>query len=172
MQGSARHPAAVPSADGEDIADFTERASIISIMTEAINKNLGQYTVEQEADELAVEWMSKLGLPLDAAIIAQIKLGEAYFNDLPNADVYGWVSGTACRKAHENKWVNDKGEPMMVPVAAWNDIHHSPCFRAFNMEREIKAHGYTRAGQEASGQGPSWEELVKSALPVAKPEPI
>lgn len=151
----------LPPSESNDVQDIVERASLLTVMQTAINQNLGQYTVEQEADELAVEWLAKLGLAVNSAIETQIKLSEKYFN---TSNAAGWVTGTECRKAFANGWIDSAGQPMMVPVADWADIHHSPCFRAFNMDREIKAHKYSREGKQAQGPGASWETLVAGAI--------
>jgi hypothetical protein len=43
----------------------------------------------------------------------------------------------------------------------WEDPHHAPCCRAFNIDREIKTHDLTHYTERPAPrpEGPSWEEI-------------
>lgn len=145
-----------------DGIDLATRARILSTMDKAIKMNLAQYTVEQEADELALEWMSKIGVDASYAVEGQFVLAEIVGGRSKSTGPIGWISGSECRASYEKGWKNESGEAMMIPVADW-DVHHSPCFRAFNMDREIEAHKYPSLTKPLQAPSPAWETFKKPA---------
>ncbi len=152
----------MPTGEDLDASDLAVRAKIITTMGKAIKMNLAQYTVEQEADELALEWMSKVGVDASYAVEGQFALAEIVAGRSKSGPE-GWISGTDCKTSYEKGWKNEKGEAVMVPVADW-EIHHSPCFRAFNMDREIKAHKYPQQKKPLHAPAPAWDSFKKAAL--------
>ena len=93
----------------------------------ALNAKLGWYTIEQEADEMAVEIMTRMGYAPYSFLNALL--------DLYDSDPHQ-PAGAAqnCRKA-----LND-GFPTFVPPGDFKAIHGDPCFRVYNTFRELKAH--------------------------------
>lgn len=107
----------------------------------AYNHPLGWYTPEQEADEWSVETLSLIGFNTDAAVEAYLQLGQAVGKDKNR--FYGFSIGSRqCRQFYQNGWIDQESKPMIIPVGSFVNIHHSICFRAFNVDREIKIHNY------------------------------
>lgn len=99
---------------------------------------IGYYTAEQEADELAIELLARAGISPQAAV----NTFDLRFQDIvPDALSMG---PRECREAVKNRF-RDAGGWMAIPVGLWKDPHHSPCYRAFNAQQEIEAHGYVTA---------------------------
>lgn len=130
------------------------------LLKSAEDFGLAQYTDEQEADELSLEWITGLGIEPAAAVEAQLQMAERR-----SADGYGEVGeipGKECRVLYQSGWKNRKGEAVLVPVGTWGDDHHSQSFRAFNVDREIKALGYQKDWvQRQVPTSPAWRDLVK-----------
>jgi len=101
-------------------------------------QNLGFYTVEQEADELALEWLAEFGLNPASMADGLLLLGAEWEKDAKDD---GGIPTSACQKIRKSGW-QENGGPVSVPVGNLSDAHHSPCFRVFNIDREIKAHAY------------------------------
>lgn len=103
-----------------------------------MKNNLGFYTVEQEADELALEWLSDFGLHPSSMADGLMILGTEWEKSGTNT---GHMPMSKCRELRKGGWL-ENGKPASVPVGDLSDAHHSPCFRIFNIDREIKAHAY------------------------------
>ena len=103
----------------------------------ATKVGLGVYTYEQEADELALEFLTLLGIePIRAtdAWFALFAIGMGPDSSKREID--------QCRTLFKNDWLDASGKPVTIPLGGYEDPHHSWCFRVFNTTREIKAHGY------------------------------
>jgi hypothetical protein len=105
-----------------------------ALYAEAANMGLGFYTTEQEADEIAIEIMASLKVNLRAAIDFQLKrLKNPYKN---------WrYDHEKCTTLQRNKWM-ENGKRVAIAMEGLDDPHHNPCYRAWNMEQEITAHGF------------------------------
>jgi hypothetical protein len=106
--------------------------------TAAANVGLGVYTVEEEADELALEILSLAG-------IDPLKATEAWFALFEHADANVTeteIPFARCRELFKNNWRDHAGNPVAVPVGDYEDTHHSWCFRVFNTTNEIAIHNY------------------------------
>ncbi|HYX34690.1 MAG TPA: hypothetical protein VE954_16450 [Oligoflexus sp.] len=101
---------------------------------QAFEQKIGQYTSEQEADELAHEWMLDLGFSSDDSI-------KALLSQLKNIPEKNW-DYKRCQTAYDNDWKEEDELPVFVPVGDYLDEHHSNCYRAFNLHRETTAHRY------------------------------
>lgn len=152
----------IPAGSDFDAIDLAARARIISTMNKAMDMNLAHYTVEQEADELALEWMSKVGVDASYGIEAQLVLSGMAGSS--KASIPGWLDSTGCKAAYEKGWKDAQGDALMIAVADW-EIHHSPCFRAFNMDREIKAHKYPSSVKPFVGPAPAWDTFQSIDIP-------
>ncbi|MDQ3230915.1 MAG: hypothetical protein M3Q07_03770, partial [Pseudobdellovibrionaceae bacterium] len=91
------------------------------LIQEALDKGLGWYTTEQEADDIGTEMVYRLGLNPMSFVESSIKFAE-------NA------GSTECRKQYE------AGFPRPIWMGGLDDNHHDYCFRAYNSYREIEAH--------------------------------
>ncbi len=117
-------------------AMINERNSEVFALYEKANKaRLGLYTAEQEADEISLELITRLGLPAKDAITGYIFLSRSTESERPkNVSIPGKLNAAQCEAAL------NKGFPEFIPIADYSDSHHSSCFRAYNLWRETKAH--------------------------------
>ena len=112
------------------------------VLLQAISSRLGQYTYEQEADELALEWLAELGIEpqvLTDKLFALLQFKSDKVTNLPFE--FGYEH---CKKLSEYQWKLQDGSMAFVPVGDFSNPHHSLCYRAFNTSREIQAHKYSR----------------------------
>lgn len=112
-------------------------------LKDAHDLRLGYYTVEQEADELSLEWMDEMGFLSGHAIsteLAYAALREQ--KDLAKGLGFFpfYVPRSRCEELLKNEWRDELGKPQFVPIVDYTDPHHSSCFRAFNLSREALAH--------------------------------
>lgn len=123
------------------------------LMTE---RRLGLYTTEQEADEVSVELLARVGMPPTVAvdaILATQKLVEERTGRVKG------VSWAECASLREQGFRDHDGAEVAVPIGSIEDAHHSFCFRAQNLQREILAHRYPLS-ERPRPPGPSWATLV------------
>ena len=137
--------------------------SLAQLFRDADSRRLGYYTVEQEADEIGLELSVRVGMAPENAI-------DFFINILAASDeAKGWFLGKlpgelsreACAKAYQN------GFPQFIPIANYGDSHHSDCFRAYNMFREIRAHQdqlnkARGSGRTAQPDPALWQNLRQS----------
>ncbi len=139
------------------------QTKLVEVSRRADEVGLGQYTSEQEADELAVEWLIKFGMDPFNGVTASLKLLkiEAEFPSLPTS--VGAYTYEQCVQAYATQFRAADGEEIRVPVGDYSDPHHSGCYRAFNMNREIAAHDYRRklGPLRVLPPSPVWEAIVK-----------
>jgi len=132
---------------------------------EAARKAIGFYTAEQEADELSVEWMADIGLAPTSVIEAEFRLGE-FVHKLRTASgaqsLPTEMNIERCKELYKNEWRDENGKYFIVPIGDYVDTHHSSCFRAFNADREIKAHKLKPAVIRHDAPGGSWEDMRKA----------
>ena len=150
-------------------ADYEEENKFMA------EKNLGFYTIEQEADEIALEIVSLIGIPpgaaIDKVLVAQ-KAGEAAWG----GEDTGIIKWKECAQLRDRGFKDENGKWVTVPVGDLSDSHHSWCFRAFNMQREIEAHKYklgdrpTPPGEEFSKLLARLQNDVDPPTPIAKPD--
>ncbi|MCX6109814.1 MAG: hypothetical protein NTZ90_09470 [Proteobacteria bacterium] len=92
----------------------------------------GYYTHEQEADEMAVEILAKMGFDPDLMAQAVLKLSE----QLDSPDYV-----RTCKEQRKNKWIDPKtAKPYEVDMGPKTNLHHRNCFRIRNLDRDIEAH--------------------------------
>lgn len=130
------------------------------LVDQAHSIKLGQYTAEQEADEEAAEWLMLIGFDASAEVETFLTLAEHDDGTRMGGHIF---SGVDCRKLYDNQWVNTHNELVFVPVGNYDEVHHSSCFRAFNVDREIKAHRYGTIRTEPVVSGKSWAALQNLA---------
>ena len=109
-------------------------------LQKAYDEKLGQYTAEQEADDLSVEILSKIGLGGETAVDTYMALVNS------SEGLGGFEIGLKrCEQLRANGWNDPEGifDIQILPVGDYSEVHHSGCYRAFNAAREVKAHNYT-----------------------------
>jgi hypothetical protein len=118
----------------------------------AHQKGVGWYTAEQEADDIATDLTTRLGLPPDTMIQMTIRLGEL----------------TKQPGTEECKARAKTGFPDFVSPGRFLDEHHDFCFRAYNSSQELRRHRSDRS--QSRPISPSiqilapaeWEKLVRT----------
>lgn len=131
--------------------------NVTKTLISAYEARLGQYTVEQEADDISVEVLSNIGLGGNAAT-------DTYMALVRKNDSFGGldIGKAKCQKLRENNWVDPDGvfDISIMPVGDYSENHHSSCYRVFNASREVTAHGYNK---EATTQVDKsiWESMKK-----------
>ena len=137
---------------------FLDDAST-TIFARSVKSNLGQYTTEQEADDMSLEFLAGIGVdPISAA--------KLLFDFAPAKDQFdGFIYGKEkCKELFENNWQNADGEDVTVPIGDYAENHHSGCYRAFNVSRELEegVHDYEVANVNNLGYY-DWNELRERA---------
>lgn len=137
----------------------------IGLMTQAQERRLGQYTAEQEADELSVEWTTMVGLSPKSMVMANMTMASLGGGD---DEMGGFViGGDRCKTLFDADWKDKDGSQVFVPVGDYSEDHHSACFRAFNAYRELSAHNYAQKSKDGSvPPGGSWEKIKAEAAKV------
>lgn len=107
-------------------------------LDQAEKQHLGYYTYEQEADEMALEILSYVHVPFKSMAEAYFELFAAVQRD----PVLGETPYNVCRYLFDHEWTAKNGTPVTVPIGAWYDVHHSMCYRIYNLDQEFDAHGY------------------------------
>ena len=59
---------------------------------------------------------------------------------------------------------------MFIPLGDLHDTHHGGPYRAFNISRELEAHGYTAMGSTPSLPH-SWEQVIEVAVALRERVP-
>jgi hypothetical protein len=108
------------------------------ILQEAVDYGLAIYTDEQEADEFAAEWLAEVGVDPREGVGANLVIAKSPYQE--EVSYPGKITAEQCAALAANQWRDEKGNYVIVPVGDWNSAHHSPCFRAFNIDREITVH--------------------------------
>lgn len=148
-----------------------------SMLDELRGGDLGFYTAEQDADDVALELVSKLGLsPADTEeawlqflVAAEASTGRA------GGGSTGTASAEECRLLHESGFtqiVDGKRQLVAMTLGDLHDPHHGGCYRLFNSWMENRAHRYVAQGTFAPPAGPSWSSLREHAItltPAEKP---
>jgi hypothetical protein len=106
---------------------------------EATKRQLGYYTIEQEADEIALEFLALAGIPPTAAVNAWFNLSSKLNSRTTSKPA---IPMDECLRLRQNNWLDEKGQQIFVPVGDYRESHHSWCYRIRNLEAEIAAHKY------------------------------
>ena len=138
--------------------EFLDKAAS-TIFSRSLKSSLGQYTTEQEADDISLELLAAIGIdPVNAA--------ELFIEFAPEKDQYsGFIYGKErCKRLFENGWKEFDGSRIMVPIGDYSENHHSGCYRAFNVSRELESgvHDYEISSDDNVGEF-SWSELRERA---------
>lgn len=102
----------------------------------AIQDNIGYYTTEQEADDQQMETVTLLGL--DPLQLVKWDV-DFYRNESKLSSRNRGLDIDRCHDLLMKNW-QEYGQSVLAPIANYNDLHHSDCFRIFNTFREISAH--------------------------------
>jgi hypothetical protein len=138
-------------------------------------RNLGLWTTEQEADDFANEQLAAIGIDPRSAISGQFAFGRAREARNPAAATDpDDLSMSACEALYRNHWADPAtGKYTFVPLGGVDEPHHGTCYRIFNMDREIKAHGYVVAPPLKVAFKEPWATAqAEAAALVPLPQPM
>jgi hypothetical protein len=152
---------------------WDEEMVAIKAIQEAYDQRLGFYTDEQEADEIGAEWMAEIGLDPKAAVETYMRIGSWAEGEGKKASASLLETPAAiCQELYENEWHDKDGKFHFVAIGDYLDSHHHTCYRAFNVDREIRAHKYKKVGDGSRDllSAAKWRELQKIAEDSTGPE--
>ncbi len=139
-----------------------DQAQLDALLAKPSTLSLGQYTFEQEADEVAAEIDDLIGLAPYQGIPAILRLG-AEREMLKGAPFPPVPSVEACTGFFDPSDTSWSG-PEAIPLETISDPHHGYCYRAHNLFRVSQAHDYReRNGDLPDSGGPSWNRLRELA---------
>ncbi len=145
---------------------WEEETDALKAIQQAYDDRLGFYTNEQEADELGAEWLADIGLSPKAAVETYLRIGKWSEGEgsKPSASLLE-TPADECQKLYENNWMDSAGKFKFVAIGNYIDPHHHTCYRAFNVDREIRAHKFKAAGDGNRGllAAADWRDLQKVA---------
>lgn len=137
-------------------------------------EGIGLYTTEQEADEVALELLARVGIGADDALAGWLQFMGA-FDALQGSALTPLSTETGDATAAQcGAWLKDdftttdeRGArvPILMTLGSLEDTHHGSCYRLYNLWRESRAHRGGRETQVAAPEplSPPWEELVEHA---------
>lgn len=135
----------------------------------AFESKLGWYTAEQEADDIATEYLHYLGLnPIagaDAFLTIQQKLIKQLDDDTTNLS-FGF---NKCKQLYELDF-SANGSDADVPVGDFIDDHHSICYRAFNIVSESAAHVYKSGKSSVKNSFATYQQVRDEVASFFKTE--
>lgn len=114
------------------------------IYREAYENRVGWYTAEQEADDIATEFLSYLGIDPAAGARAFLAIQKDLIGQFKDDPVTLGLGYDNCKSLFDVDF-NASQTDTPVPVGDFVDDHHSTCYRAFNIVVEVGAHGYRPA---------------------------
>lgn len=162
----ARLEAAASSLAAEE-AGFLQRVK---------EKGLGLYTTEQEADEVALELLARVGVSPRAGILGWLAFMAAMekLDGAAPSGESGEASSSQC-----GAWLNDgfmttdpsgAKQRVRITLGALADTHHGSCYRVYNLWREAEAHRFGSYVKVAASEpfSPSWPELAAHAAALTQ----
>ncbi len=139
-----------------------------AVLRAAASARLGYYTFEQEADEIAAEILTDLGIA-PSVMLEKFDLLLRFKGVVDTEFEFG---ADTCKRLRDAGWTGADGKPIYVPVGNFANPHHSLCYRTFNLDREIRAHRYVVSVPPVSAPNDiSWAELRTLAKGLAEPNP-
>ena len=125
-----------PVADAE-LTKLAREKNFSELTRIMIERRLGYYSFEQEADEFALEFLAELGIPtLDGADSMMRMLKNTKKVMPPELDY------ETCAALRAQNWMSSNKASVYVPIGNLADPHHSLCYRAYNLDRERSAHRF------------------------------
>ncbi len=127
------------------------------LLQAALDANLGYYTSEEEADRLALRWLAWLGISVETSYEHWLTYAKAVDAFRQHSDFdFSFKKCIGLFEA-DPRWT-DAGQVVPIPIGTFAEPHHSSCFRAWLMEREVSANEWPL--------GPSlWAEAEKVGGP-------
>lgn len=133
------------------------------------DNNIGLYTAEQEADELAMDLATRIGLTTDEVIAGYIEVMYAAEKEDPALFVarHG-MTAKACEDLAKTNF-KDADHEVYVSMGGLDDPHHAFCYRLLNLQREREAHAYTPATPNFKPETVAWKDIQTAANELLHP---
>ena len=169
-------PYVVPAAS-ETVASYLQRLEESSYELEqeeaefvklVDDERIGLYTTEQEADEVALELVTRIGFTKKQGIDAWLGFMRAVdMRGLVDSASTGEASAEQCGAWLENDFLDAAGDPVEVTLGSLADNHHGSCYRLYNLWREARAHRYAVV-PAPEPLAPAWDVLVDHARQLSE----
>lgn len=126
------------------------------------SRRLGRYTVEQEADEMSLEYFTRLGFDAKLRTDLELEMVRGFASADPAAfAAFDGVDFETCESWYRTGF-RDGDRPIFVPLGNLHDPHHGYCYRLFNLTQEQRAHRYQATGTPPTFAAP-WESVRLAA---------
>lgn len=138
-----------------------------SLVKQVKQNRIGLYTIEEEADDIALELSARMGIaPADVLASWQEFMGAIAQAVPPEYQQQYLDENTSCAAQLASGFVDTDGQPTFVPIGDLSEPHHSDCYRLFNFWREAKLRGYTADG---AYEFPSdWQQFRDEAATLSR----
>ena len=115
-----------------------------SLRAQVAQNRIGLYTVEEEADDIALEISARMGIaPTDVLASWQEFMGSIA-QAVPESYRQQYLDeNSSCAAQLATSFTNTDGTPTFVPIGDLSEPHHSDCYRLFNFWREQKLRKYS-----------------------------
>jgi hypothetical protein len=128
---------------------------------------VGFYTTEQEADDVALDLSTKIGITPEQVL-------EGWLDFMRAIDKVGGSSGinaSQCEAMLKSGFAevdaNGRSVASFVSIGDLHGNHHATCYRLYNLWREAKTHKYATVSAP-SELTPAWSELKAQAAELSK----
>ena len=135
-----------------------------ALVNKVVLKGIGWYTTEQEADEIAAEFIASVGIDPTKATAGLWDLFK--YVTSRNVKPTG-VDYPTCLKLASNNFGFGTGSVRTVSLGDWSEIHHDLCYRIYNSSRDLFAHNYKFDVSKRPQFKLAWDSEVK-LLPSPK----
>src|SRR5262249_49330468 len=107
----------------------------------------------------SIEVMTLVNVDPKVAVASLLDLAATW--EKANGVEPGGLPAAQCSALAAASWNDSAGKPAHVPLGTLANIHHSPCFRARNLSREIRARGYKiDPSKHPTAPGGAWSTLL------------
>ena len=177
------------SFSGDDVGSFLGRLDTAArdldtkaakLLQHMRDNQIGLYTVEQEADDFAMEIATKLGLSVDQVLQGWLQfmgaVDNVYAQTMTREQLVAYYQSIGeydaadCKQLLADGFTKDDGTGKRVSVpmslGQLDEPHHTSCYRLFNLAREAAAHHYV-AGPAQPALTPAWDDLRAEAASLA-----
>lgn len=142
---------------GESVVGYVQRVDGVAATLEVEEAafatklkagRIGLYTVEQEADEISLELIARVGIDPEEGL-------RGWLKEMKSIESLGYASNTSesgnataeqCEKwldqGFTEKDASGNAHPVLVTIGDLNEPHHGNCYRLFNLWRELNSHRY------------------------------
>jgi Zn-dependent protease with chaperone function len=135
------------------------------------SRRLGRYTVEQEADEMSLEYFTRVGFEAKERTDMELETVRPIAAEDPEAFAAAdGVDFATCERWYRAGFRSENG-PIFVPLGNLHSPHHGYCYRLFNLVQEQRAHGYRASGAPLRFDQP-WETLRLVAERATRSTPV